>query len=92
MIVESPHGSIRLKAQYFPGIRPDTVMGLQGWWRGCDELSLPEYPLLEGGASTNNLYSTDRVKAFDPLVTAMPKQTLVHVKRAPCPQGKGSVA
>jgi anaerobic selenocysteine-containing dehydrogenase len=91
VIVESPHGSIRLRAQHFPGIRPDTVMGLQGWWRGCDELGLPEHALLEGGASTNNLYSTDREKAFDPLVTAMPKQTLVNVRRAPCPQGKGSV-
>ena len=81
--VESPHGKIRLKAVYFPGIRPDTVMGLQGWWQGCTELGLPENPLLDGGANTNNLYSTDPDKAFDPLVTAMPKQTLVEVRRAP---------
>ena len=43
----------------------------------------PEYPLLDGGANTNNLYSVEPDKAFDPLVTAMPKQTLVEVRRAP---------
>ena len=83
VIVESPHGSIRLRAIYFPGIRPDTVMGLQGWWQGCSELGLPQYPILDGGANTNILYTTDPEKAFDPLVTAMPKQTLVQVRKAP---------
>ena len=57
VIVESPHGSIRLRAAYFPGIRPDTVMGLQGWWQDCDELGLPGYRILDGGANTNNLYT-----------------------------------
>ncbi len=88
VIVESPHGSIKLRAQYFPGIRPDTVMGLQGWWQGCDELGQPGYPLADGGAGTNNLYSTDPEKAFDPLVTAMPKQTLVQVRKADEDEGK----
>jgi anaerobic selenocysteine-containing dehydrogenase len=80
--VESPHGRIEAKAVYFPGIRPDTVMGLHGWWQGCAELGLPGYPLLDGGANVNVLYSTDPEKAFDPLVTAMPKQTLVRVRKA----------
>jgi anaerobic selenocysteine-containing dehydrogenase len=82
VIVESPHGWIKVKALYFPGIRPDTIMSLHGWWQGCDELSLPGYPILEGGANVNTLYSTDPDKAFDPLVTAMPKQTLVEVRKA----------
>jgi anaerobic selenocysteine-containing dehydrogenase len=82
VIVESPHGWIKVKALYFPGIRPDTVMGLHGWWQGCDELGLPGYPLLDGGANVNILYSTDPAKAFDPVVTAMPKQTLVQVRKA----------
>ena len=55
VIVESPHGWIKVKALYFPGIRPDTVMGLHGWWQGCDELGLPGYPLLDGGANINIL-------------------------------------
>jgi anaerobic selenocysteine-containing dehydrogenase len=82
VIVESPHGWIKVKALYFPGIRPDTVMGLHGWWQGCEELGLPGYPLLDGGANVNVLYSTDPDKAFDPVVTAMPKQTLVEVRKA----------
>jgi anaerobic selenocysteine-containing dehydrogenase len=82
VIVESPHGWIKVKALYFPGIRPDTVMSLHGWWQGCDELGLPGYPILDGGANVNLMYSTDPDKAFDPIVTAMPKQTLVEVRKA----------
>lgn len=82
VIVESLYGWIKLKAVYIPGIRPDTVMGLHGWWQGCDELGLPGYLLSDGGANVNILYSTDPHKAFDPLVTAQPKQTLVEVRKA----------
>ncbi len=82
VLVESPHGSMKLKAQVNIGIRPDTVMALHGWWQGCDKLGLQGYPLLDGGANTNNMYSVDFKKAFDPLVTAMSSQTLVQVKRA----------
>jgi len=82
VIVESPHGWMKVKAIHFPGIRPDTVMGLHGWWQGCSELDLPGYPLVDGGANINIMYSTDSRKAFDPVVTAMPKQTLVEVRKA----------
>ena len=78
--VTSPHGMLTLKAQLFPGIRPDTVMALHGWWQGCEELGLPAYTLLDGGANTNLMYSVDE-KAFDQLVTAMSSQTLVEVKK-----------
>ncbi|HEY96358.1 MAG TPA: molybdopterin-dependent oxidoreductase [Dehalococcoidia bacterium] len=81
VIVESPHGSMKVRAQYFPGISPDVVMSLQGWWQGCDELGKQGYSLVDG-AGTNGLYSIDPEKAFDPLVTAMPKQTLVEVRKA----------
>jgi anaerobic selenocysteine-containing dehydrogenase len=82
VIVESPHGTLKLKAEIFPGIRPDTVMALHGWWQGCRELRLPGFPLLDGGANANHLYCSDPEKAFDPLVTAMASQTLVQVRRA----------
>ena len=82
VIVESPHGSLKLKAEIIPGIRPDTVMALHGWWQGCAELGLPDYPLLDGGANANNLYNVDTDKAFDPLVTGMSSQTLVQVRKA----------
>jgi anaerobic selenocysteine-containing dehydrogenase len=82
VIVESPHGMMKVKAEITPGIRPDTVMALHGWWQGCDELGLPGYSVLDGGANTNNMYSVDLEKAFDPLITAMSSQTLVQVKKA----------
>jgi hypothetical protein len=57
-------------------------MSLHGWWQGCEELGLPGYPLLDGGANVNIMYSADPNKAFDPVLTAMPKQTLVQVRKA----------
>ncbi|MBP2644511.1 MAG: putative anaerobic dimethyl sulfoxide reductase, chain reductase precursor, partial [Firmicutes bacterium] len=38
--VESPHGWMKVKAKLYPGIRPDTVMILHGWWQGCKEYSV----------------------------------------------------
>lgn len=81
VVVESPHGTMKMRAEIYPGIRPDTVMALHGWWQGCEELGLPGYPLLDGGANTNNLYSVDPDKAYDPLVTAMSSQTLVQIRK-----------
>jgi anaerobic selenocysteine-containing dehydrogenase len=80
--VESPHGKMKIKAQVNPGIRPDTVMALHGWWQGCEELKLSGFPLLDAGANTNSMYSVDFAKAFDPVVTAMSSQTLVQVTKA----------
>lgn len=79
--VESRHGSMKVKAQLFPGIRPDTVMILHGWWQGCGELGFEDQTVLDGGANVNNMYSVDPEKAFDPLITAMSSQTLVEVKK-----------
>jgi anaerobic selenocysteine-containing dehydrogenase len=79
--VQSPHGWMKVKAELYPGIRPDTVMILHGWWQGCKELGIDDYPLLDGGANVNNMYSVDPARAYDPLVTAMTSQTLVQVKK-----------
>ncbi|UWG95559.1 molybdopterin-dependent oxidoreductase [Dehalobacter sp. DCM] len=81
VIVESPHGWLKVKAEIYPGIRPDTVMMLHGWWQGCKELGMEDYPLLDGGSNVNIMYSLDPEKAFDPIITAMSSQTLVEVKR-----------
>jgi anaerobic selenocysteine-containing dehydrogenase len=80
--VESPHGWMKVKAELYPGIRPDTVMVLHGWWQGCKELGFEDFPLLDGGANVNNMYSVEAAKAFDPVVTAMSSQTLVQVSKA----------
>jgi anaerobic selenocysteine-containing dehydrogenase len=82
IIVESRHGWMKVKAEIYPGIRPDTVMILHGWWQGCKELGFEDYPILDGGANVNNMYSVDPEKAFDPLITAMTSQTLVQVRKA----------
>lgn len=82
VIVKSPHGRLKVKAELYPGIRPDTVMMLHGWWQGCQELGLGDYPLLRGGANVNAMYSISRKKAFDPIITAMSSQTLVQVEKA----------
>ena len=79
--VASPHGWIKVKAERYPGIRPDTVMLLHGWWQGCRELGIEDYPLLDGGANVNLMYSVDPEKAYDPLITAMASQTLVQVTK-----------
>jgi len=82
IIVESTHGWIKVKTEFYPGIRPDTVMMLHGWWQGCKELGLTDYQLLDGGANVNIMYSVDPEKAFDSLITVMSSQTLVQVKKA----------
>lgn len=79
--VESPHGWMKVRAELYPGIRPDTVMILHGWWQGCRQLGRGDYPLSDGGANVNNMYSVDPQKAYDPLVTAMTSQTLVQVEK-----------
>jgi anaerobic selenocysteine-containing dehydrogenase len=79
--VTSLHGKMQVKAELYPGIRPDTVMMLHGWWQGCRELDIEDYPLLDGGANVNMMYSVDPEKAFDPLITAMSSQTLVEVEK-----------
>ena len=71
----------RRSAEIYPGIRPDTVMILHGWWQGCRELEVDDFPLSDGGANANNMYSVDPEKAYDPLVTAMASQTLVQVEK-----------
>lgn len=82
VVVESPYGWIKVKAELYPGIRPDTVMMLHGWWQGCEALGFKDYPLLDGGANVNIMYSVDPAKAYDPLITAMSSQTLVQVRKA----------
>ncbi len=79
--VESPHGWMKVKAEIYPGIRSDTVMILHGWWQGCKELGMKDFPLLDGGANVNIMYSVDPQKAFDPIITAMSSQTLVEVSK-----------
>jgi len=78
--VESPHGKIRLKAEYFAGIAPDVLMARRGWGQPCETFGLPAYGILDGGSDTNVLYSADAQK-FDHFHSAMSKQTLVKITK-----------
>jgi anaerobic selenocysteine-containing dehydrogenase len=80
--VEGPHGTMKVKAMYYPGARPDVVMLLHGWWQGCRDFGMEDFPIADGGANTNNMYTTDPARMFDPAITAMSSQTLVQVRKA----------
>jgi anaerobic selenocysteine-containing dehydrogenase len=82
VIVEGLQGWMKVKAELYPGIRPDTVMILHGWWQGCSELGFKDFAIADGGANVNNMYSTDPETSMDPLVTANSSQALVEVRKA----------
>nr|WP_295971420.1 molybdopterin-dependent oxidoreductase [uncultured Bacillus sp.] len=42
--IESPYGKIQMKAQVTEGIHPRVISVPHGWWQGCKELNLPDYP------------------------------------------------
>jgi thiosulfate reductase/polysulfide reductase chain A len=81
MKVESPHGWIKMTAEYFPGIAPDVLMTRRGWWLECEELNLPAYDIGDGGSEVNVMYGTDIENDFDRFASQMPKQTLVKISK-----------
>ena len=78
--VESPHGWVKLVAEYKEGIAPDVLMSKRGWWQGCEELGLEGYDHLDGGSEVNILYN-GAAENFDPFHSAMSKQTLVKISK-----------
>ena len=42
--IETPTGKIRMKAKPTNGLHPRVVSATHGWWQGCAELGLPDYP------------------------------------------------
>lgn len=68
--VETPHGSITLRAKPTDGILYNVVCTQNGWWQSCSELALPGYdPFTGEGANVNLLYSSDDV---DPISGSLP--------------------
>ncbi len=80
MKIESPHGWIKLTAEYFEGIAPDVIMAKRGWWQSCEELGLEGYGFGDGGSEANNLYDAT-LENFDPFTSSMGKQTLVKISK-----------
>jgi len=42
--IESPRGKVKMKARLTNAVHPNVVMAPHGWWQGCKELGLPDYP------------------------------------------------
>ncbi len=78
--IESPHGWVKMTAQYFEGISPEVLMARRGWWQNCEELDLPGYGCMDGGSDPTVLYNTD-TSLFDPFHSGMSKQTLVRISK-----------
>ena len=81
VLIESPHGSIKMVARYFEAINPNVLMTKRGWWEPCDELGLPGYGCLDGGSEVNVLYD-DTIANYDGFTSSMAKQTLVKISKS----------
>jgi len=80
--LESVHGRMKSLAWVFSGIRPDTLMGQHGWWQGCVELKLPEYPVVNGGTNPNVLFNWEK---RDSVTGNLTKNTLVKIRKTSPP-------
>ena len=60
MIVESPKGAVKVRANVTPRIIPGVVCVQHGWWQPCPELGLPGHdPFSEFGANPNGLVDSE---------------------------------
>ena len=76
IILETPHGSITMKAKVTDSILYNVVCTQHGWWQGCPELNLPAYdPYSPEGANVNLIYD---VEELDPVSGCFP------IKGYPC--------
>lgn len=70
VFIESPYGSIKVKAMITDEVAVDVVCTQHGWWEGCDELGMRGYdPYSSEGANVNLLF-TDEV--CDPVSGSLP--------------------
>ena len=78
--LETPQGSIRLKAKLKEGILAGVVCTQHGWWQGCTELGLPAYdPFGATGANVNMLVPN---KIHDTITGCVPhKSYLCNIRK-----------
>jgi anaerobic selenocysteine-containing dehydrogenase len=70
VIVETPEGSIRARAQLNNYLEPRVVCGQHGWWQACAEVGAPGYaPLSSDGANFNLIIGNE---AIDPISGSVP--------------------
>jgi len=62
VILETPYGSITVRAKLTDAVGHNVVWTQHGWWQECQELNLPGYdPYSPEGANANLLYSTEEI-------------------------------
>jgi anaerobic selenocysteine-containing dehydrogenase len=80
MIVESPRGTIKVKARVTPNIVVGVVCIQHGWWQACKELELPGYdPYDSTGANAATLIGADLA---DPVSGSLPHRSYLCRVRA----------
>src|SRR5262249_39919269 len=73
ILVESPHGTIRVRAHVTERVVPGVVCGQYGWWQGCDALGLPGYdPFGTESANASRLITNS---TRDPIGGATPSRS-----------------
>jgi anaerobic selenocysteine-containing dehydrogenase len=80
MIIESPRGFVRAKANVTDGIAPGVVCCQHGWWQDCKELDLPGYDSYgRGSANPSLLIGSD---VCDPISGSLPHRSYLCRVRA----------
>lgn len=73
MIIETPKGSIQVRARVTERILPGVVCCQHGWWQECRELKLPGYDAYSSeGANPSMLIGTDLA---DPISGSLPHRS-----------------
>ena len=80
VFLETPFGSITVKARLTDTIHSRVVSTQHGWWHGCEALNLPGYdPYSSKGANLNLILSAEEI---DPISGSLP------MRGYPCRVGK----
>ena len=82
IMLESPYGSVTMKAKLTDEIPYDVVCTQHGWWQACPELDLPGFdPYSSEGANINLLFMFEDA---DPISGSLPmKNYPCNVKKKP---------
>jgi anaerobic selenocysteine-containing dehydrogenase len=73
MLVESPHGAIRVRAHVTERVLPGVVCGQHGWWQGCETLGLPGYDLFGADSANASRLVTNATR--DPIGGSTPSRS-----------------
>ena len=79
--VETPEGSVRVRARLNDSLAPGVVCGQHGWWQACPEIGAPGYdPFSPDGANLNLIIGNE---AIDPISGSVPHRAyLCQISRA----------